>query len=335
MQKLLIVLSAVVSLLATSFGAFASDVVNAAYVAAALKRGTIVWDLRSAEDYAKGHVPGAVNLGNVKLLRNPNTEDYIQTAEVAKLFNGAGIDLSKEVIVYSRMGDPYAYWGLTTVQHFGGNNSKVFHGGLDEWQAAGQEVSKEATKLSAVDQKFKIDPTVHVYMAEVLSKVNKPGVQFIDVRTPAEFRGDDIKALRGGHIPGARNIPFQQNWVDPDADTKLAKGEVKTRDGMALKPPAQLKLLYASLDPNKDTIVYCQSGGRAAITASVLRGLGFKKVRVFEESWLGYGNNFSAPAEDVQFFNIDTLNGKVKSLETKIQNLSTEINAMKAAKGVN
>ena len=254
---------------------------------------------------------------------------------MAKLFNGAGIDLSKEVIVYSRMGDPYAYWGLTTVQHFGDKNSKVFHGGLDEWQAAGQPVSKEATKLTAVERKFKIDPTVHVYLAEVLSKVNKPGVQFIDVRTPAEFSGDDIKALRGGHIPGAINIPVQKNWVDPDADTKLAKGEVKTRDGMALKSPSQLKALYAGLDPNKDTIVYCQSGGRAALTASVLRGLGFKKVRVFEESWLGYGNNLSAPAEDVQFFNIDALNAKVKTLETKVRELTAEIKAAKAAKGVN
>ena len=327
-------MSTVLALVVTGPSASAVEVVNSAYVSAALTRGAIIWDLRSTEDYAKSHIPGAVNLGNVKLLRTPNTEDYVPTAQVAKMFNSAGIDLSKEVIVYSRMGDAYAYWGLTTVQHFGGKNSKVFHGGLDEWQAAGQPISKEPTKLTAVEQKFTIDPTVHVYMTEVLSKVGKPGVQFIDVRTPAEYSGDDIKALRGGHIPGAINIPYQKNWIDPDADTKLAKGDVKTRDGMALKSPAQLKAVYAGLDPNKDTIVYCQSGGRAAITASVLRSLGFKKVRVFEESWLGYGNNLAAPAEDVKFFtvNIELIKAKVKSMETNIQNLTGEISALKAAK---
>ena len=65
-------------------------------------------------------------------------------------------------------------------------------------------------------------------------------MQFIDTRTPSEFRGDVISALRGGHIPGALNIPYEQNWVDPDTAAKLANGEVKTRGGMALKATKQL-----------------------------------------------------------------------------------------------
>jgi thiosulfate/3-mercaptopyruvate sulfurtransferase len=72
------------------FSALAAEVLDAAYVAAALKRGAIVWDLRSTEDYAKGHISGAVNLGKIYLLRDPNTDDHISIAEVTKLFNGAG-----------------------------------------------------------------------------------------------------------------------------------------------------------------------------------------------------------------------------------------------------
>jgi thiosulfate/3-mercaptopyruvate sulfurtransferase len=332
MKIALIVFSAALALLVSSVSSRAAEIVDAAYVASALQRGAIVWDVRSTEDYAMGHIPGAVNLGNIKFLRNPNTEDYIPTADVGKLLSSGGIDFSKEIIVYSRMGDPYAYWGLTTVQHFGGKNGKVFHGGLDEWQGTGQPISKDATKLPAIKQNVTINPAVHVYMAEVVSKIGKSAVQFVDTRTVAEYNGDDIRALRGGHIPGALNIPFQQNWVDPDSEAKLAKGEVRTRDGMALKSLAQLKELYASLDANKDTIVYCQSGGRAAMTAVVLRSLGFKKVRVFEESWLGYGNNLSAPAEAVQFFNFETLNGKIKSLEANVKTLTAEIKALKAAR---
>jgi thiosulfate/3-mercaptopyruvate sulfurtransferase len=307
-----VLLSAALALLMTNLGVQATDMVDATEVSAALKRGAIVWDVGGADDYAKGHIPGAVNIGNVaSVLRNPNTEDFIPTAQVEKLLNGAGIDLSKEIIVYSRMGDPIAHFGLTTVRHFGGKKGKVFHGGMDEWQAAGQPVAREATRLAAVEQKLTIDPTVQVYLAEVVSKVRSPDVQFIDARTPRAFSGDDSRALRGGHIPSALNIPFKQNWVDPDTGVKLAKGEVKTRDGMRIKSATKLKALYAGLDPTKETIVYCQSSVRASVTASVLRSLGFEKVRVFEEGWLGYGNNLSAPAEAVQFVNIGALNSRI------------------------
>jgi thiosulfate/3-mercaptopyruvate sulfurtransferase len=172
---------------------------------------------------------------------------------------------------------------------------------------------------------------VQIYLTEVLAKLKSSDVQFVDARTLKEFSGDDIHALRGGHIPGARNIPFEQNWVDPDTGVKLAKGEVKNRDGMALKSAPQLTALYTDLDPAKETIAYCQSGGRAAVTASALRNLGFKKVRVFEESWLGYGNNLSAPAESVQFVNIGTLNSRIRSLETELESLKAEVKALQAA----
>ncbi len=332
-MKTQVLWSAGLALLMTNVSVDATDMVDATEVSAALKRGAIIWDARGADDYARGHIPGAVNIGNPGIvLRNSNTEDFIPTAQVEKLLNDAGIDLSKEIVVYSRMGDPIAHFGLLTVRHFGGKKGKVFHGGLDEWQAAGKPVSREATRLAAVEQKLTIDPTVQVYLAEVVSKVGKPGVQFIDTRTPGEFSGDDIRALRGGHIPGALNIPFEQNWADPNTGVKLAKGEVKTRDGMALKSAAQLKALYAGLDPAQETIVYCQSGGRASETASVLRSLAFEKVRVFEEGWLGYGNNLSAPAESVQFVNIGALTSKIRSLETEIETLKAEVKALQAAK---
>jgi thiosulfate/3-mercaptopyruvate sulfurtransferase len=332
-MKAKILSSAGLALLMTNVCVHATDMVDATEVSAALKRGAIVWDVRGADEYAKGHIPGAVNIGNaVNVLRNSNTEDFIPTAQVEKLLNGAGIDLSKEIIVYSRMGDPIAHFGLTTLKHFGGKKGKVFHGGLDEWQAAGEPVAMEATRLAAIQQKLTIDPTVQIYLTNVLTKVKSPDVQFIDTRTPREFSGDDIRALRGGHIPGALSIPFEQNWVDPDTGAKLAKGEVKNRDGMALKSAAQLKALYAGLDPAKETIVYCQSSVRASVTASVLRSLGFEKVRVFEESWLGYGNNLSAPAEAVQFVNIGAINNRIRSLESEIEALNAEVKALKAAK---
>jgi len=329
-MKLAALLSAALALPAAGVSVLGSDVVDASEVAAALKRGAIVWDVRGAEDYARGHIPGAVNIGNAAVvLRNPNTEDFLPTARVEMTLNDAGIDLSQEIIVYGRMGDPVAHWGLITVRHFGGKKGRVFHGGMDEWQAAGHPVSTAAARLAAVERSLTIDPAVQVHLAEVVSKVGNPEVQFLDTRTPREFSGDDIRSLRGGHIPGARNIPFEQNWVDPDTVVKLSKGEAKTRDGMALKPAAELRALYAGLDPSKEIIVYCQSGSRAAVSATVLRGLGFGNVRIFEESWLGYGNTLSAPADDEQIVNIGALSARIKSLENEVENLAAEVKALK------
>ena len=317
----------------TVFGpdVFAADIIDAKEVAAASQRGAILWDVRSADEYAQGHIPGAVNIGMAaEVLRNRNTEDFVSIERVADLFNGAGIDLSQEVIVYGHTGDPTAYWGLTAVRHFGGKHGRVFHGGLEAWQAAGQPVSTVATRREQVEQELTVDPTIQIYLPEVLSKVGKPGVQFIDTRTPAEFNGDVVHALRGGRIPGAHGIPFEENWVNPKAALELAGGDVKARAGMALKPPAELQALYAGLDPNLETIVYCQSGVRASVTAWILKDLGFDKVRVFEESWLGYGNDLTAPAEAVQFVNVGVLEKRIQTLEATVRKLIEEVEALEA-----
>jgi thiosulfate/3-mercaptopyruvate sulfurtransferase len=310
----------------------ATEIVDAAYVADAAQRGAIVWDTRSAKDYAAGHLPGAVNIGNAgEVLRDPNREDFLATETVEKILNEAGIDLRKEVIVYGDTGDPFAHWGVIAIRHFGGTQGKVYHGGIDDWKAAGRALSTEPTRLPAVSQKLGVQPGVLVNTQEVRAKLGDPNVQFLDVRTAKEYSGDDIRAIRGGHIPGATNIAYEKNWVDPDLAKKLRDKEVKTRAGAALKPDDELKALYAGLDPNKETIVYCQSGVRASQTANVMRALGFDKVRVYEESWLGYGNTLDAPANNVTFVNVGALQGRIGRLEATVAELSAKLDAAKKA----
>jgi thiosulfate/3-mercaptopyruvate sulfurtransferase len=123
--------------------------------------------------------------------------------------------------------------------------------------------------------------------------------------------------VRGGHVPGAVNIPYEENWRDPQTRIKLARKQVRTRDGMALKDEAGLRALYSRLDPAKETIVYCQSGVRASQTATVLRALGFRDVKVYEPSWLGYAGMLTAPAENEVFVNVGALNGKIANLENR------------------
>jgi thiosulfate/3-mercaptopyruvate sulfurtransferase len=158
------------------------------------------------------------------------------------------------------------------------------------------------------------------------------GVQIVDARTVPEFSGNDIRAIRGGHIPGAINIPFEQNWVDPETAGKLARKQVADNTGMSLKPMQDLKKLYAALDPEKETIVYCQSGTRASETAVVLSQLGFKNVKVYEPSWLGYAAVLSAPANHETFFNVGALNSRLSSMQQRIEQLERELAAEKARK---
>ncbi len=315
----------------------ASEIVDTAYVTSAIKNGAIVWDVRDAGAYAAGHIPGAVNLGAITtVLRDAVTENWLPTGQVETVLGTAGIDLlNKEVIVYASAGNPSAHFGLLTVRYFGGKSGKVYEGGIDEWKAAGMSVSSEPTKLPPVALQLAPQQDVVVWTDEVagrLSEVKAGKMQILDVRTAAEFCGRSVSAIRGGHIPGAVNVSMLENWSNPPTPEMMAKLECDVPGGFRLKPMADLKKLYASLDPNKETIVYCGSGVRAAQTATVLRDLGFKDVKVYKPGWLGYAARLSAPAEDEAFVNIGALNRYIMSLQIRIELLEKELAALKNAK---
>jgi thiosulfate/3-mercaptopyruvate sulfurtransferase len=163
-------------------------------------------------------------------------------------------------------------------------------------------------------------------------RLNNPNVQIVDVRTPQEFIGEDIRAIRGGHIPGAINIPYEQNWIDPETSAKLARKQIADNAGMSLKPTEDLKRLYSRLDPSKETIVYCQSGARASETSGVLQQLGFANVKVCDSSWLGYGNTLDAPADNVTFFNVGLLKSRLSALQGRVNQLEKDLAEAKARK---
>jgi thiosulfate/3-mercaptopyruvate sulfurtransferase len=310
-----------------------SLIVDTTAVEQALQRGAIVWDARDADDYAAGHVAGAVNFGAAgDLFRDANREDPPSAAVAAQLFGNAGIDvLKREVIVYGGKGDPYAYFAARMLEYYGGKHGKVYHGGIDDWKAAGKPVSTQPTKLPPVTLTLSAERVGTLWTNEVIERTRSGGAQIVDVRTPKEFSGEDIRAIRGGHIAGAVSIPYEANWKDPATPAKLAAKQVSNKDGMSLKPADDLKALYAKLDPAKETVVYCQSGVRASETATVLRDLGFSNVKVYEPSWLGYAGVLSAPAADEVFVNVGALNGRIASLQSRMRSLEGELAKLQQA----
>src|SRR6266852_9666460 len=236
-------------------------IVDGDYVAAAIARNAVVWDVRPAAAYVAGHIAGAVSIGDAaRVLRDENTEDFIATDRIEKILGAAGLDPNRETIVYGSRGTWNPYFGLYTLQYFGGSNVRVYHDGIEDWAAAGRAISRDASQLSPIALKLEINPTVAVTTKEMVARLSDPNVQIVDARTPQEFIGEDIRAIRGGHIPGAINIPYEQNWIDPETPAKLARKQTTNNGGMSLKPAEELKRLYARFDPSKGclpTTLHC------------------------------------------------------------------------------
>lgn len=303
------------------------EIVDTAFVEQALARGAIIWDARDAAEYAEAHIPGSVNFGWVgTVFRDPNREDLPSVPEAERIFGAAGVDpVAREVVIYTRKGDPFAYYGLHAMRYYGSTRARVYHGGIDDWKAAGKPVTSTATRLPAVTVRLSAQQRESLWNADMLERVRRGGAQIVDVRTPAEYSGDDIRAVRGGHVPGALNIPYERNWRDPQAAVKLARKDVEGRDGMALKDAAELRALYGTLDPGKETIVYCHSAVRASQTATILRSIGFRDVKVYEPSWLGYAGLLTAPAENEVFVNVGALTARITALENRIKELEEHL----------
>lgn len=304
--------------------------VDRTFVQVAQKRGAILWDVRDETEYLKGHIPGAVNVGDVaRTLRDPNREDFIPVSAIEKILGEAGVDPAREIVVYGSTGNPYMAYAQYAIRFIGGRKAYIYHAGIEDWVAGGGQVSKTPPTPTPVKLSLKVDTSNFVTTDEMVKAVGRADVQIVDARTPKEFSGDDIRAIRGGHIPGAINVPYEQNWKDPETPQKLARKQVKDNAGMDLKDRDALKALYAKLDPKKETVVYCQSGVRAAQTAAVLEDLGFENVKVYESSWLGYAAKLSAPVKNETFFNVGALNGRLAGMQRRIEQLEGDLAAAK------
>ncbi len=300
-------------------------IANRVQVEQAIARGAIVWDVRPPVEYQKGHISGAVSIGDAAaVLRDANREDFISVEAIERILGGAGIDPAREMVVYGTRGAWNPYFGLYTMQYFGGKSVSVYHDGIEDWVDGGKAVATAETKLPAITLKLKVDSTRIASTREVVDKVGKPNVQILDVRTIAEFEGNDIRAIRGGHVPGAVNIPYERNWQDPETLAKLGRKQVSNNAGMSLKPIDELRKMYAGLDTEKETIVYCQSGARASESAGVLQQLGFKNVKVYDSSWLGYASTLDAPANNVTFVNVGALQSRIQALQNRLDTLERE-----------
>lgn len=166
-------------------------------------------------------------------------------------------------------------------------------------------------------------------MCEVFVKLYDLFVQILDVCVFVEYCGEDICVICGGYIFGVILINYVENWVDFEVVVCFDKKQVFNKDGMNLKSVDELCVFYLKFDLDKEIIVYCQSGVCVVEMVIVLQEIGFKKVKVYDFLWLGYGNMLVVLVEDVSFVNVGMLQGKFGVLQKWFDVMEKEMVVLK------
>ena len=253
--------------------------------------------IESNEDillYDTGHIPGAVKIDWHADLNDPTVRDYVSKEQFETLLRTNGIGADTQVVFYGDKNNWWATYAFWVFKLFGFANAKVMDGGRAKWIAEGRAVTREVPSYSASDFTAgdRNDAPIRAFRDDVLTHIETSG-KLVDVRSPGEYKGELLHmadypqegAMRGGHIPGAKNVPW--------ARAANADGTFKSAE--------DLRTIYETeqgLNAKDDVIAYCRIGERSSHSWFVLTYLlGYENVRNYDGSWTEWGNGVRLPIE--------------------------------------
>jgi thiosulfate/3-mercaptopyruvate sulfurtransferase len=240
--------------------------------------------------YEQGHIPGAIGWNWTTELCDTKVRDIVSKDQLEGLMSRAGIGNDTTVILYGDNNNWFAAWAFWQLKVYGHENVKIMNGGRKKWLEEGRDLTSDAASVESTDYKAgKADNSLRAFLPDVQQALGK--VSLVDVRSPAEFTGEILAppglmetCQRGGHIPGAANIPW---------------GKACNEDG-TFKSSDELKSLYedAGVTPDRPVIAYCRIGERSSHSWFVLKYLlGYDDVKNYDGSWTEWGNLVGAPVE--------------------------------------
>ena len=241
-----------------------------------------------------GHIPGSVGINWATELNDPVNRDIVSREQLEALLSRHGIQNDDTLILYGDNNNWFAAFGFWILKLYGHENVKLMNGGRVKW------LNEDDKPLTTDQKEFpptqysapEMDSTERALVMEVMQLSASGTANLVDVRSPDEFTGKVIAppgmtetAQRGGHVPGAANVPWS-TAVNQD-------GTFKSLDELK-----QIYLETAGVDPSKPTVAYCRIGERSSHTWFVLKYLmGLTNVKNYDGSWTEYGNLIGAPIE--------------------------------------
>ena len=242
--------------------------------------------------YDQGHIEGAVGWDWTTQLQDTLARDIISKSDMEELLGGSGIGNDTTVILYGDNNNWFAAWAFWQMRMYGHESVKLMDGGRAKWEAEGRALTTDATSHESVRYiAAEPDTSIRAFREQVVGAASNGSSFFVDVRAPEEFRGELLApaalpqegAQRGGHIPGAANVPWA-TAVAPD-------GSFKSADEL-------IEIYGSRVDNSKPTIAYCRIGERSSHTWFVLTQLlGLDNVSNYDGSWTEYGSIVRAPIE--------------------------------------
>lgn len=242
--------------------------------------------------YNLGHIPGAIAWNWTTQLADTVRRDILSREQVESLLSQSGIKPETTVILYGDSNNWFAAWAFWQLKVYGHKDVRILNGGRKKWVAEGRELTQEVPSYPATQYKAKEpDLSLRAFLPQVQNATSKQAAHLVDVRSPQEFSGEILAppglpetCQRGGHIPGASNIPWSKACNE--------NGTFKSYD--------ELKALYGAegVDGSKPVIAYCRIGERSSHSWFALKYLlGFDNVVNYDGSWTEWGNLVGAPVE--------------------------------------
>jgi thiosulfate/3-mercaptopyruvate sulfurtransferase len=242
--------------------------------------------------YDQGHVAGSAGWNWTTELCDTLIRDIAPKGKIEDLLGKSGIGNDMTIVLYGDNNNWFAAWAFWQLKIYGHRDVRIMDGGRKKWLAEGRDLSTEAPSFAVASYTAAAaDQSLRAYLPEVQQAVQAKSAALVDVRSPQEFTGEILAppglpetCQRGGHIPGARSVPWAKACNDD--------GTFKSR--------AELQALYAAqgVTGDKPVIAYCRIGERSSHTWFVLKYLlGFDNVKNYDGSWTEWGNLVGAPVE--------------------------------------